>query len=489
MAIAQTTTMINGKHRGFLAILAVLVVLHLGKAAAFIAAGQGPLQGDSFVYWSLGERIVAGDWRLLDDPPEVARTPGYLYFVAFFQATCGRWALTAAIFAHHLLLLGAVALAAWTCWRLTGKRSSVVLCLVLALACFSCWGVAVNLLSDTLLLFLLALSVALAVAWRHSPSHWKSVALGLALGAAVLTKPVAQFAGLIAIGWMLLDRTNQLSWRRRAIDCALVLAAALAIVTPWLVRNEARFGQPFLARVAGRSLWWSCFKGNPADTLDPPIPFADGPATRAIRQTAAKVNLHDTWRISKELVRQGYPEIDADALMLQGAKEAIRANPWKFLLSRWRRYVGFWITPSETFRPNTRSFRFSGDRPKREYETELPIAEIQGQATWKASWYFQQGWLNVLWHPELWVYALATLACAAAIVFLVQKPGMRGVAVFFGLWLGYFSTVTTLFGCPVYRYRMILEPAMIVLVVCGWEALRDLWAAKRSVNTLSRGAP
>ncbi len=328
MDYLKSMTKSSAGHRGFLAVLSVLVVLHLSKAAAFIAAGQGPLNGDSFVYWSLGERIVAGDWRLLDDPPEVTRTPGYLYFVAFFQATFGRRGLAAAIVTQHLLLLGIVAVTAWTCWLLTGRHSAVALCLALSLACFSCFGVAVNLLSDTLLSFLLALGVALAAAWRQSPSRWKAAALGLALGAAVLTKPVAQFAGLIAVGWMLAGSRGGLIWRKRAADCALVIVTAVVLVAPWLVRNEIHFGKPFLTKVAGRSLWWSCFKDNPRSRrADPPIPFADGPATRTVLQTIKTSNPHDTWRTSKELVRLGYSEIAVDDLMLQAAKEAIRANP------------------------------------------------------------------------------------------------------------------------------------------------------------------
>jgi 4-amino-4-deoxy-L-arabinose transferase-like glycosyltransferase len=465
----------SARHRGFLIILLALVALNVAKAAAFIAAGQGPLQGDSVVYWSLGERAAAGNWLLLDDPPEVTRTPAYPYFVAFFQATFGRRALAAAIITQHLLLLGTVALAAWTCWLLTRKRSSVLLCLALTLACFSCWGVAVNLLSDTLLSFLLALGLALAVAWRQSPSPWKAAALGLVFGAAVLTKPVAQFAGLIVVGWMLAGGGNALSWRKRAVDCTLAVAAAMALVTPWLVRNEICFGQPFLARFAGRSLWWSCFKDHPETrAVDPPIPFADGPATRTVLQTVTAVSPHDTWPAFKELVRRhGYSEIAADDLMLEGAKEAIRAHPDKYLLSRCRRYVWFWLTPHETYRPNTDGFSFPFEN------------DDQGQATWRAKWYFQEGGLNFLWYPHTLVYGLAVLACAASIVTLAVSPGTRGAAVFFALWLGYFSVVTTLFGCPAYRYRMILEPAMIVLAVLGWEALRAMSASRRSGKQLS----
>lgn len=464
-------------------VLSLLVALHLAKAAAFIAAGQGPLQGDSLVYWSLGERVAAGNLLLLDDPPEVARTPGYPWFVAFFQATCGRRALAAAIITQHLLLLGTVALAAWACWLLTEKRRAVAICLALSLVCFSCFGVAVNLLSDTLLSFLLALSVALAVAWWHAPSRWKAAALGLALGAAVLAKPVAQFAGLVACGWMLFGCRGHLPWRRRMVDCAVALAAALVLVAPWLVRNEVHFGQPFLARVAGRSLWWSCFKGNPDDRVDPPIPFADGPATRTVFHTVTTVSPHDTWRTSKELVRQGYSEIAADELMLQVAKEAISANPGRFVVSRCRRYVWFWVTPNGCSRPNTGAYVFGIQRARWTYDSLVPTGQtdnaVPGQATWSADWYFKRGRLNLFWHPSLLLNALAVMASAASIVVLFAAPRTRGLAVFLALWLGYFSAVTALTACPEYRYRMVLEPAMIVLAACAADSVVERVFSRR----------
>ena len=493
LSLADGPWRVNGRPRGLLIVFALLVALHVAKAAAFIAAGQSPLQGDALVYWTLGERITAGNWLLLDNPPEVTRTPAYLYYVAFFQATCGKHALAAAIIVQHLLLLTDIALLAWTCWLLTGKRGPVLISLALSLGCFSCFGVGVQLLSDTLLCFLLTLGIALAAAWRRRPSPWLAVALGVTLGAAVLTKPVAQFAGLIVCGWMLLSLRREYSWRKRVGHCSLVVATALVVVAPWLVRNQVNFGQPFLTRVAGRSLWWSCFKGNPADRLDPPIPFADGPATRTVCQAVTTVNPHDTWRTFKELVRLGCSESAADQMMFRAAKEAIRENPWKFFVSRCRRYVWFWLTPNETFRPNTGDFRFASDRPKWEYGTDLhkvaDSGEVDGQSTWHAAWYFQKGRLNVFWHPHPAIYALAVLACAVSIGALAFKSSTRGLALFFALWLGYFSAVTTLFGCPAYRYRMILEPAMIVLVVIGWEALRTRWAAKRSFPAATQGKP
>jgi 4-amino-4-deoxy-L-arabinose transferase-like glycosyltransferase len=319
-----------------------------------------------------------------------------------------------------------------------------------------------------------------------------ALAIGITFGAAVLTKPVAQFAGLIVCGWILFGRRGETPWRLRIAHSSLALATALAIVAPWLVRNKVNFGQPFLTRVAGRSLWWSCFKGNPADRLDPPIPFADGPATRKVCQAVKTVSPHDTWGTFKELVKLGCSESAADELMLRGAKEAIRANPWKYFLSRCRRYIWFWLTPNETYRPNTGDFRFGVDRPKWDYGASIvpqgaDSGAVKEQSTWHGQWYFQQGRLNLLWQPHPVIYAIAILACAASICILALTPPSRGVALFFALWLGYFSAVTTIFGCPAYRYRMILEPAMIVLVVTGWEALRARRMEMRLALTPKQG--
>ena len=148
---------------------------------------------------------------------------------------------------------------------------------------------------------------------------------------------------------------------------------------------------------------------------------------------------HDTWRTFKELVRLGCSESAADELMLRAAKEAIRENPWKFFVSRCRRYVWFWLTPNETYRPNTGDFRFAIDRPKLEYSTDVSkgadSGAVEGQSTWQGKWYFQQGRLNFLWHPHPLIYGLVVLACAVSIGILAFAKTTRGPALFlrFGL--------------------------------------------------------
>ncbi len=265
----------------------------------------------------------------------------------------------------------------------------------------------------------------------------------------------------------------------------MVLVAAACLVAPWLVRNQTCFGATALTQVTGRSLWWSCFKGDPADRLDPPLPFADGPATQSIRRSLRTVSPHNTWGTFKALVRLGCSESAADDLMLRGAKEGIQARPWQYLLSRGPRFVWFWLTPNETYRPLTGDFEFSVERPDltlgKAAAAGTETGPVEGQATWAADWYFRRGCLNVLWHPHPLVYALAALASVVAIGLLGLTPATRRVALFFGLWLTYFSLITTLLACPAYRYRMILEPTMIILVVGGWEALLARYASRPRV--------
>ncbi len=467
----KSSTMIEGTKTRcnwcFGSVAVALIAFELCKVGAFIAAGQAPLYSDAFTYWCGGERIVAGDWLLVADPAEVTRTPGYLLFVAFFQATFGAHALAAAIVAQHLLLLANCLLACWASWRLTKTMSAVLVCLALSLFCISSHGVAVNLLCDTLLAFCATLCVAGMIAWFQSPTAAKAAALGVALGAMVMVKPVAQLAWAPVAAGMLFAGGSGFPLRRSIVHAACFLLAAGLVIAPWLIRNEVYFGGPFLTKFGGRALWWSCFRESPNSSLNRPIPFAEnGTAMQAVRQAVPDADLHDTWRVYKELVGRGFSQIDADDLMLRAAKEAIQAHPWDFVRSRVIRFVWFWITPNGTYRPNTRDFEIG-----READASAILPgndEYAGQSVWKSNWYFTGGGLNVFWHPNPLLYALAAASTLAGLIYLFRLPEYRALAVFLGLWLAYFSTVTVIAGSPEYRYRMILEPTMIVVVATAW---------------------
>ncbi|MGO9114436.1 MAG: hypothetical protein ACLP9L_34905 [Thermoguttaceae bacterium] len=472
--MAESHTMIEPTKttgsRCFSVLLAVVIALCLCKIGVLIAAGQAPLQFDAITYWNGSQRILAGDWLLVHDPPEVTRTPGYLLFVAFFQATCGTRALAAAIITQHLLLFAGSLLACWGCWQLTRTKSTVLLCLAMSFFCISSHAVAVNLLSDPLLSFLLTLCAASVIAWFQSPSVTKAGAIGAALGAAILVKPVAQLAWVPVVAAMLFALGGGLPLRKRLAHAACVLIVAGLVVAPWLIRNQVYFGSPFLTKFAGRSLWVSCFQGNPEDRVDPPIPFANRSATREVLRMAPDVDPHNTWKIHKSLLQLGYSQIAADELMFCAAKEAILAHPGKYAANFSVRAAWFWITPNGTFRPLTGEYfssRQSHDAEKSPGGSQRN--EVPDQVQWRSAWYFEKGWLNYIWFPHPVLYAIATGITLASIVLLCCVPERRALAVFFGLWFSYFTAICVLGARPEYRYRMILEPSMIIVVVTAVE--------------------
>ena len=182
-------------------------------------------------------------------------------------------------------------------------------------------------------------------------------------------------------------------------------------------------------------------------------------------ETVPDVDPHESWTTYKELVLHGYSQIDADDLMFRAAKEGIAAHPREYALSRCVRAVWFWITPNGTYRPNTGDFEVGGPGTMYPSDPRSPTSdEYAGQAAWKSNWYFTQGRLNFLWHPHPLLYGAAAAVTLAALVFLLRAPASRGPAIFLTLWLGYFFAVTVFAGSPEYRYRMVLEPVMIVIV-------------------------
>ncbi len=117
------------------------------------------------------------------------------------------------------------------------------------------------------------------------------------------------------------------SMHRGLGQAACFLLAVAVVAAPWLLRNQVCFGQPFLTRFAGRSFWWSCFKGSPQDWLDPPIPFGSGPATNLVLGRLQGVDPHNAWATYHALRERGYSQIEADNLMLRASQEAIRRIP------------------------------------------------------------------------------------------------------------------------------------------------------------------
>jgi hypothetical protein len=466
--------------------LAFLVLLHVAKASLFIAAGQPPLFEDSAQYWVMADDMRHGDWALAKPVPEVRRTPGYSLFLLPFQALAGSHALAAATVAQELMVVATALVAAWICWLSGGGRLGALIALALALVCVSQNSVAQYLVSDTLLCLLIALMVAAAVAWLNRPTAARAAAVGLLLGAAALVKPSAQLVcvPVAAVMAVQLWRTagpgvSLVALRRWAVHVVLMAVAMLAVLAPWMLRNEVCCGRPFLVKYLGANLWWSLFKGDVHQRFDPAIPFADTANTKAVLAKLGGVNVHKHYAVFRKLESLGYSHLQIDDLMTGVCLDAIRQHPGLYFVSRCERFAWFWATPSGTYRPRTGVYHspWHADPFDPAAEREMWIhGSYRGQQVWHADWYFEQGRLNWLWHPHPLVYFFAALAAAAAVVGLSVAPRHRPLGALLGFLLLYFCVVTVLTACPEYRYRMILEPLMVVAVtlaaVAAWQRYR-----------------
>jgi 4-amino-4-deoxy-L-arabinose transferase-like glycosyltransferase len=98
------------------------------------------------------------------------------------------------------------------------------------------------LMPETLYAFLVAATLLLAYRATDQPSLARFGALGLAIGAAILTRAEAAFLVVLLVA-PLAVRLRGVPGRRRVAFGLTAVGAALVLVLPWTVRNYARFDE------------------------------------------------------------------------------------------------------------------------------------------------------------------------------------------------------------------------------------------------------
>ena len=107
--------------------------------------------------------------------------------------------------------------------------------------------------TEILFTFLMTAGVVVVFSFRASP-HWaKVVYTGLLLGLATLTRPAGQFViYILPVLFVLLGAwTDRETWSRLLPAGVLAAVVAILTVSPWVLRNHALFGTPFLTVNAG----------------------------------------------------------------------------------------------------------------------------------------------------------------------------------------------------------------------------------------------
>lgn len=425
-------------------LIASFLLLLIAKTAVVLTRGPVSIEMDAQWYWRLSALVMAGDiW--LYDAPIAYRTPVYPWFLAANRLAFSQHALAAIVAIQGALSIASVWLASRIAVRITHLPSAGPITLALSLACVSAVPFAAAVLSEVVFVFLLLLGIDAVVRYGDRPSPIKAAWVGVTFTSALLTRPIVLLVWiaygiyLLSLWWL---RRKRGLYRAKTLfrDGLIAASVAILLLSPWLVRNQRLFGNPFVTEFVGRNLWIVTFQDGSGAGLE----FAGTNASDQLSKRLDRVGITEdrdlTWTVAGGLVRSGLDDAQSDRLMKRVAIDAIKENQTPFARKAFRRIINFWRTRA----------------------TELPEQSASGQFFGQSVWQFEQGWVD-RWIDYRASNSLAfntilmTMMGLSTGLIVLHRPSRSGGLLLIAL-LGYFSVVTGILEIPAYRYRMVIEP-------------------------------
>ncbi len=455
-------------------VLTLLILLLIAKVIGVTARGPSPLVLDAGHYWELGGRVARGDVLLFGEPIAF-RTPGYPWLVGAVRA----WLpapLLALVVLQGALWLGTTGCAALLARELSGRRQAVWMVLGIAIVMLSSVTYTATVLSETLFTFLLMAHLWTVDRFVRLPSIAGGVWIGLSLGMLILTRPIgmpvwiADAVYLFAHWRSLRGLQPEPGFSRRGwIGVAAASAVTLVCLAPWLVRNHALFDKAMLTEFVGRNVWIVTFQDGSGAGLDwPRSAAAERVKTRVgesvWKNLSAGESWRQTWTVSNALTAAGLSDPAADRLMKQVAVDAISESPVRFIKRAARRWVNFWRTRATDLPPQAADLSAMDRAAVAATWGRTPFA---GETVWGVPVAPIETGLRLRWSNSLAGNTLLLLVTATAVGRLLWHRESRPAGLWLAMILGYVSGVTAVLEIPDYRYRLILEPVVLVAVVAA----------------------
>jgi 4-amino-4-deoxy-L-arabinose transferase-like glycosyltransferase len=455
------------RHPDVAALTLIAVVAGLLRLA-FLYRVPVILTGDSQSHYLPGYDLAFGN----QFEPELRRPPGYAFFAAGTIMVLGE-ELRALIFVQHLL--GVVtAMLTYVLGRVTFGRAAGLLAGLLVALNGALILSGQSIMTETLFTFLLVASLlALLLAGRSGHWSWALLA-GLGLGAASLTRPVAQaLVILVPLAFLVYTRRPWPILR----GTALVGVGVALVLVPWMVRNLSEHGTLSAAGGLGRSLVARTIKYDEG-YFDQSRPAADGDLKGEVRQFIR--GKRNTIRNSRSvrstqagLMKEfGMTQAESDRWMRLVATEAILERPAYYaegsLKMAWQIVLG---KPKEDAYSERWVMRSDKDWVE---QWESRVDHLLGPNTVAEQTSVETAqWLTEIFQPASLGPVLPILAGLGLLVsVVVARPALLpGLAS-----LGILLASAALDG-PVPRYRYPLDP-LIALLAAGALAV----AVSRSVR-------
>ncbi|MBF0186320.1 MAG: glycosyltransferase family 39 protein [Magnetococcales bacterium] len=410
---------------------------------------------DSKKYLRIADAIlVDGDWH------NPARLPLYPMFLSLFFQWLPDFFVPP--------LIGQALMDSVTCLliALLGREVSEKLFLPaawLAVLNLNMIGHASIILTDTLFLLLFSWHLLMAVRYLKVPTWGRAIALGIALGLSLLTRPVMMyFLPVVILLFLFVLVVRRTAWHSALMQGVVCLGLAMALISPVLIHNKQTYGVASLSSQSGGTvlIWYVPLTMNYVDG----VPWESG-----VSQMKEKAR--------QRRLEQGYEEVPENPftwsrIQIETAKEAFQnLGVWKMVYG-WSVGGGINImSPSISSLPAV----IGMERP-RFYTTE---GSHFGTKIW-----------NFLTHPDNRLY-LALMIPAILLTLLLRLLALMGAIAWlrgrgfdrWSLWylvpaFGYILAVTG----PVVnasRYRLPLEPTLIVMTAIGVLVVQEWYIRRR----------
>jgi hypothetical protein len=453
----------------------LIVILLIIKVVGVILRGPSPMVFDAGYYWELGGLVADGDWLLMQRPIAF-RTPGYPWLVGGVR-TVFPSPLFALVCMQGALWIATIGLTAVMAVDLSRDRRTAWLVLVPAIFMISSVTYVSAILTETLFVFALVLHFWSVARFTRSPSLVGGVVVGATLGLAVLTRPVAMLVWVadaiyLLTRWYGTDdegKSDQTATshpaRGRPVCIAVAALTTVLCVSPWLARNHAMFGKAMLTEFVGRNVWIVTFQDGSGAGLE--MPPSDNAITlqtqlgEAVwREMLANQTWRDTWTMSKALTGSGLDDPSADRLMKGVSIDAITRAPAPFAKKTLRRFFNFWRTRATELPAQVADLEHLDGPPRNRLSEDL----FAGEPIWGVTVPPVDTALRYRWSNRLTGNTFLMLATAAATMLLIWRRPTRPEGLWLATILCYFSAITALLEIPGYRYRMIIEPVILLVM-------------------------
>jgi 4-amino-4-deoxy-L-arabinose transferase-like glycosyltransferase len=234
-------------------LLAVLVCVRMVLAAVVVAHPEGGVIIDSGGYMALARLLIYDGNYLEPSGQDLIWPPGYPLLIA--MASLWQEPNPVAIAVLQLGMTGVLTLClVWLGTKAAGQTAGLAAGWLYALspnAAF--WSMTV--MSETFFSALLVLGVAACMSVIQGRRRTAALAAGLTLGAACLVRPAGTLLMVIWAGLLFCLLRRQQGGRSAAALALLLLSGGLAVIVPWMIRNQVARGEFVFSDVAARTFY------------------------------------------------------------------------------------------------------------------------------------------------------------------------------------------------------------------------------------------